>query len=100
MTYKVSIDGVVRDATPEETAQIEKDRAEFALMMAAKPAKEAREKRDLLLVQLDAIVSNPLRWAAMTAEKQAALSTYRQALLDVPQQASFPDNINWPVAPT
>jgi hypothetical protein len=63
-------------------------------------AASVRGYRSELLMQLDAVISNPLRWAAMTAEKQAALSTYRQALLDVPQQSGFPDNINWPVAPT
>lgn len=30
---------------------------------------------------------------------RAAWAVYRQALRDVPQQASFPDVIDWPVAP-
>jgi hypothetical protein len=60
----------------------------------------ARNHRDQLLGQMDAIISNPLRWTAMTTEQQAAWSAYRQALLDVPQQAGFPETINWPVAPT
>jgi hypothetical protein len=95
MTYKVSVDGVIRDATPEETAQIEKDKAEFAAMMAAKPAKDAREKRDLLLKESDwtqlsdVVLSNKTAWA-----------TYRQSLRDVTKQAGFPNSINWPVAPT
>jgi len=95
MTYKVSIDGVIRDATPEETARIEKDRDNFAAMMAAKPAKDAREKRDLLLKESDwtqlsdVVLSNKDAWA-----------TYRQSLRDVTKQAGFPDSINWPVAPT
>jgi hypothetical protein len=95
MTYKVSIDGVIRDATPEETAQIEKDRDNFAAIMAAKPAKDAREKRDLLLKESDwtqlsdVVLSNKDAWA-----------TYRQSLRDVTKQAGFPDSINWPVAPT
>jgi len=63
-------------------------------------AYEVRGQRDQLLGQMDAVISNPLRWSGMTVEKQAAWSAYRQALLDVPQQAGFPDNINWPVAPT
>jgi len=70
------------------------------VITTAMKASIARIQREQLLVQLDAVISNPLRWAAMTAEKQAAWSAYRQALLDVPQQAGFPETINWPVAPT
>jgi hypothetical protein len=70
------------------------------VITTATKASMARIQREQLLVQLDAVISNPLRWAAMTAEKQAAWTTYRQALLDVPQQAGFPETINWPVAPT
>jgi hypothetical protein len=95
MVHQVSVNDVIRDATPEEAAQIDKDRAEFAAMMAAKPAKDAREKRDLLLKESDwtqlsdVVISNKDAWA-----------TYRQSLRDITKQAGFPDSINWPVAPT
>ena len=59
----------------------------------------ARAKRDSLLHELDAIVSNPLRWAEFTEAEQQALADYRQALLDVPQQEGFPENIEWPENP-
>jgi len=62
-------------------------------------AHAARMQRDTLLAQLDAIVANPLRWAGFSAEQQAAFAAYRQALLDVPQQAGFPADIVWPVFP-
>jgi len=62
-------------------------------------ANQMRGERDERLKQLDAIVSNPLRWAGYTAEQQAAFAAYRQALLDVPQQAGFPSEIDWPVMP-
>jgi len=62
-------------------------------------ADQVREQRNTLLAQLDAIISNPLRWASFTDDQQAALATYRQALLDVPQQAGFPFDIDWPVMP-
>ena len=55
-----------------------------------------REERDALLLEVDAVAANALRWAALTAEEQALLATYRQELLDVPQQAGFPNNIIWP----
>ena len=54
------------------------------------------EERNVLLLEVDAYVSNPLRWAALTEPTQTLLATYRQELLDVPQQAGFPDNIIWP----
>ena len=57
---------------------------------------EVRSDRDDRLTEVDAIAGNALRWAALTAEEQALWATYRQALLDVPQQAGFPDNIIWP----
>lgn len=60
---------------------------------------KARWKRDGLLYELDAIVTNPLRWNGFTEAEQQALAVYRQALLDVPQQEGFPDEIDWPINP-
>lgn len=60
---------------------------------------EVRAERDFRLYEMDKILSNPLRWAAMSSDDQAAWTTYRQALLDVPQQSGFPNTVNWPSAP-
>ncbi len=60
---------------------------------------EIREERNFYLEEMDAIVANPLRWAAMTTEQQNAWSTYRQELLDVPQQSGFPETVSWPTKP-
>lgn len=60
---------------------------------------KARRKRDGLLYDLDVIVANPLRWGDLTETEQQALAVYRKALLDVPQQSGFPDEIDWPVIP-
>lgn len=62
-------------------------------------ATQARQKRDFLLKEMDVLVSNPLRWDSFTAQKQGEFASYRQALLDVPQQADFPNNISWPAKP-
>lgn len=59
-------------------------------------AQQIRAQRDALLQEVDSIVGNPLRWASFTTEQQTAWADYRQALLDVPQQAGFPNTINWP----
>jgi hypothetical protein len=65
----------------------------------AAKAEQVRAERDQRLLTVDAIAGNALRWAALDADTQAAWAAYRQALLDVPQQAGFPDNVTWPVKP-
>lgn len=61
---------------------------------------EIRRQRNEKLKELDAFVSNPFRFASFTDEQKAELATYRQALLDVPQQAGFPSEVVWPEKPT
>ena len=66
----------------------------------AEAAAAVRAQRDYLLqTEVDPIVSNPLRWADMTAEQQAAWAAYRTALLDITLQAGFPHNVTWPTKP-
>jgi hypothetical protein len=67
----------------------------------ATAASQVRHVRDQLLVSdVDPVVSNPLRWADLSAQEQADVSAYRLALLDVPQQQGFPHTISWPTKPT
>ena len=67
----------------------------------ASTAAQVRSKRDDILVTVvDSLVSNPLRWADLTSDKQAEWSQYRTDLLAVPQQAGFPNNITWPQEPS
>ena len=67
-------------------------------------ALKARDIRDLrnyyLDTRVDRVVSNPLRWASMSAEQQEVYTTYRQALLDISTQVGFPTSIVWPTPPT
>ena len=66
----------------------------------AATAEQVRGERDSILATVvDPLVSNPLRWADLTSDKQAEWSTYRTDLLSVPQQAGFPTNITWPTKP-
>jgi hypothetical protein len=58
----------------------------------------ARNLRNSQLHEIDKI--NPMWYASLSAEQQQQLCTYRQALLDVPQQADFPVQVNWPAKPT
>lgn len=66
----------------------------------ATAATAVRQQRDTILVtQVDPIVSNPLRWADLSAEQQAAWAAYRRALLDITAQAGFPHSVTWPTKP-
>jgi len=67
--------------------------------IAATAAAQVRSERDQLLLEVDAVAGNALRWADLTAAKQAEWATYRTALLGVPQQAGFPTDITWPTKP-
>jgi len=63
-------------------------------------SERVRIKRDsILLTEVDPLVTNPLRWADLTAEKQAEWAVYRTALLNIPQQEGFPLNVEWPTKP-
>ena len=60
-------------------------------------AQDIRSERDSKLQsEVDPVAGNTLRWAALTSEQQTAWATYRTALLNVPAQAGFPDNVTWP----
>lgn len=56
-------------------------------------AAQARSKRDALLSACDWTQTNDA-----PVDKEA-WATYRQALRDVPEQAGFPETINWPIPP-
>lgn len=66
----------------------------------AQKAEEVRaERTDLLLDVVDPVVCNPLRWDELSESQQQAWRDYRTALLKVPQQEGFPNNVTWPTAP-
>ena len=56
-----------------------------------------RSQRSSLLYAIDRI--NPVWYNSLSAEQQTQLAQYRQLLLDVPQQAGFPTQIEWPTKP-
>jgi len=66
---------------------------------AAAAAQVRMERDNILATVVDPIVSNNLRWAEMTAEKQAGWAAYRQALRDITDQSGFPTDITWPTKP-
>ena len=58
---------------------------------------EIRQERDRLLAATDYLLAADY---PITAESLEAVKTYRQALRDVPEQASFPEEVAWPEKPT
>lgn len=64
----------------------------------SKAQESIRNIRKQLLSTVDQI--NPIWYGSLTAEQQQELIAYRQALLDVPQQSSFPESVEWPAKPT
>lgn len=61
---------------------------------------EVRTVRNALLKdEVDPVVSNPLRWADMTTDKQTEWADYRTSLLSLTDQPGFPDNVTWPTKP-
>lgn len=59
-------------------------------------AAEARGKRNALIAETDYLVMPDY---PLDDKKKAAVLAYRQALRDVPEQAGFPRQIDWPVKP-
>ena len=83
------------EAAGDVEAYVPPTQAELDAMLS----EQLREKRGELLIEVDAIAGNALRWATLSAAQQDAWAIYRQALLDVPQQAGFPNDVTWPINP-
>lgn len=99
--YEIKQNGVLINtvmATEEFVAEhFPSESYEVTLSLTADMVREDRNLK--LKAEVDAIAGNALRWAALDADTQATWATYRQALLDVPQQAGFPTTVVWPTKP-
>jgi len=94
------LNGELVNCTPADIADVQAKELEWAAGADVRASEEVRAERDARLMEVDAVAGNALRWAALDADTQAAWATYRQALLDVPQQDGFPNDITWPTEPT
>lgn len=96
----MTIDNSVLLAAIHEAGDVEPYVPPTQEELDAEAAKQARAARNRILSkQVDPIVTNPLRWAEMTAEQQQAWTDYRRALLDITDQSGFPHDITWPTKP-
>lgn len=84
--------------SPDRRSLVARDPAQVAAETRSVALRLLRAQRDMLLRRnVDAV--GPLRFAGLTAEKQAALASYRQALLDLPSTVEDPSNPVWPTYP-
>jgi len=96
------------DTTVDNSVLLELIGSDYAAYVAptqaeldAELAASLRAQRDDKLVQeVDPLVTNPLRWGELTDSKQAEWTQYRTDLLNLPDQAGFPNTVTWPTKPT
>ena len=86
-------------AAEEAAEQAERDAvtAEEIRLQIIDDTRIERDRR--LTTETDPIITNPIRWDVLSAEKQAEWEAYRLALLAVPQQTGFPTSVTWPTKP-
>ena len=92
-THKI-VNGIQVNLTPEEISQIEAEEANWLAGADIRKAVKVREQRNEKLAATD--------WTQAADVPQAIkdnYASYRQALRDVPQQAGFPENVQWPTQP-
>lgn len=92
MTQQKMIDGVLIDLTPQEQAERDAETAAWAAGANDRKAAEVRAERNAKITACD--------WRVLPDVSNSDVwKTYRQALRDIPAQASFPWTITWPDAP-
>lgn len=78
--------------TGAEEAERDAEEAEYTAGAAGREAERVRTDRDSKLAVTDF-------HALSDTDMSEAMTTYRQALRDIPQQAEFPNTITWPTEP-
>tara|TARA_R110002126_G_C10278390_1_gene484810 strand:- start:1 stop:309 length:309 start_codon:yes stop_codon:yes gene_type:complete len=94
-----NVNGIRIQMSTQEELELDAIDAAWEAGADARAAEDVRNERNGLLLEVDAYVSNPLRWASLTPAVQALWATYRQELLGVPQQTGFPQTVTWPTQP-
>lgn len=93
MNMNKVVNGVSLPLTDIEIAEREAEEAAWLAGESDRQSAIVRSQRDLLLANSD--------WTqvADAPVDQEAWATYRQELRNIPQQASFPHSVTWPVKP-
>lgn len=87
-----TINGVPVEMTSEETAELLESNVVHEAGADDRAAVGVRSKRDDLLAKTD-------YYALTDVTMDSTVTTYRQALRDIPAQVGFPNTITWPTAP-
>ena len=80
---KVSVNGVIRDATAEEQAEIDARNTAWANSSASRKLEKIKQIRLERLVETD--------WWVLRGNMSEAQTTYRQSMRDIPQDYSEAD---------
>jgi len=89
---KKLVNRILVDFTEEEMTEMESVTAVFNANVSVEQKADVRAERDQLLQATD--------WQALSDNTMAeAMTTYRQALRDVPDQDGFPFDVVWPTKP-
>ena len=83
------VNGVLTPLTAVEITELE---TSLGVMESDRLANKARIERDSLLAETDYL-------ALSDNTMSAAMTTYRQALRDITEQAGFPTSVTWPTKP-
>jgi len=81
---------------PKDAVQITNEEALAAVAPSAPTPDEVRAVRN---ARISASDWTQLPDAPLSIAEKTAWGVYRQALRDVPEQAGFPESIDWPVSP-
>jgi len=84
--------GILVDMTADEIAARQAEETAWAAGANDRLAANLREERDRLLAETDYL-------ALSDNTMSSAMTTYRQALRDITNQAGFPADISWPTKP-
>lgn len=69
---------------------------EIPALTTEEVAAQVRAQRDAMIARTDFMMMPDY---PISEEDKTLVEAYRQALRDIPQQESFPSNVQWPVAP-
>jgi hypothetical protein len=89
---KKLVNRILVDFTEEEMTEMESVTAVFNANVSVEQKADVRAERDQLLQATD--------WQALSDNTMSQeMTTYRQALRDVPDQDGFPFSVVWPTKP-
>lgn len=89
---RVCVDGIERDATPEEKAVIDARNAEAEKNKSKDDLDMLRQERNFLLAETD-------WWALSDVAMTDSQKKYRQDLRDITKTATSLDDVKWPDKP-